>query len=98
MGQQGHLYEPRDGELIGIKQMNFGNLKEINLYLRSVKEASAYSKIPTLLRILTFEASTNRTSSNVGGFSGLPHRIGCGENLSVNIFFPYCQQSLAHVL
>lgn len=37
IGTAGHNYEPKDGELIGIKEISFSTYKELEQYLKSVK-------------------------------------------------------------
>jgi hypothetical protein len=96
IGENGISYEPKDGELIGVKSIVFSTSRELEQYLRCVKEANLYYKVPTLLRILSYEvkngkehrtASTSKTSS-VRFSNGV--ELGCGTTYSITIFFNYC--------
>jgi len=51
VGDEGGI---RDGQLIAVKEFRFPGVAERDKYVKIVREAGCYSKIPTLLKVYSY--------------------------------------------
>lgn len=80
-----HLESVKDGEVIGVRQLYFGTHLERDSYIRYVKEATDYCRIPTLLKVLGYQ-----TTESVPTFSGSNRQAyRCNSSHSVAMYFQY---------